>query len=175
MRPLASTICRRALGPLAVALLLLGVTAGCGGGEQNDAQQEQPPPLPSGELAVEDPWVRPASSGGTSALYMTLANGLDTADTLLSVRAPIVGSSEVHASSDSAGTASMTPIGPLPVPSKTRVTLAPGSTHVMLMDLGQPLRQGESVVLSLDFAEAGLRRIRAPIQAQPPSDGDPSM
>jgi len=151
------------------ALLLL---AGCGGGSDSaDADQQQAgPELPTGELKVHDPWVRPSPAGGNSALYVTLLNGTNAADTLVDVTAPIIDSIQVHQTTDSAGTTKMTPMGTsVPIAPKSRVALAPGGTHVMLMNLNQPLTAGESVVLNLDFAQSGLRRIRAPIQNQPPT------
>lgn len=155
-----------------VAAALLGLSACGGGGDAEPAQPAEAPPLPDGELTVENPWVRPAQSGGNSALYLTVANGTASADTLLSAEAPIVGTSSIHTSAeDSAGTVKMEPVGPLPIPAQTRVTLEPGGTHVMLMNLSQPLTQGEAVVLNLEFAKSGLRRIRAPIQNTAPESG----
>lgn len=157
---------------LAFCLTLLLVAVGCGGGggEGTDTPPTDEASLPANELAVDNPWVRPAEPGGNSALYLTLANGLSTADTLVSVQAPIIGDYSFHESVDSAGTTQMRSIGPISIAPKTRVTLEPGGRHVMLENLSQPLREGETVLLNVEFARAGLRSLRATISNTPPED-----
>jgi len=152
---------------LTLVLVLLG---GCGGGEPSqESAASSEPSLPEGELALENIWVRPVETGGNTSLYMSLANGQSTPDTLVSVAAPIVDSVAIHTTVDTAGTTSMQHTGPLPIPAETRVALEPGGTHVMLMNLRQPLRDGETIVMNVDFAEAGLRRVRASITNTPPT------
>ena len=43
----------------------------------------------------------------------------------------------------------------LPIPAGETVTLMPGGYHVMLMDLKRPLKQGETVTVTLRFEKAG--------------------
>jgi len=146
---------------LCVALLL---GAGCQSGSQDEQEASGSPPLPDDELAIENPWAQPASAGSTSALYMTIANGRQGADTLVEASAPIIDSSEVHRIT-AADTSSR---NGLPVPARTRVTLAPGSTHVKLVNLGQPLDENSTLILNLEFAQSGLQRVRVPVQSSPP-------
>ena len=169
---------RRSLWTLALAALLGVAVAftGCGGDDSAEsASQSDSPSLPSSELEIEDPWARPAPSGGNSAMYMTLANGQDTADTLASVTLPIADRVEVHESYQKEdGTSGMRPIDTLAVAPKSRLKLEPGGRHVMLIGLSQPLEAGSQIVLNVEFAQAGLKRLRVPIQNQPPSDsGEP--
>jgi len=159
----------RVVAPLGLALALV-VLGGCGGGESSpESTATSEPSLPEGELALETIWVRPAETGGNTSLYMALANGQSTPDTLVSVEAPIIDSVAIHTTVDTAGTTSMQHTGPLPIPANSRVALEPGGTHVMLMNVQQPLRDGETIVLNVDFAEAGLRRVRAAITNTPPT------
>lgn len=153
-------------------LVLLGcliLLAGCQSqSSQSDNQQQEPPPLPDNELAVENPWVEPAPSGSTSALYMTIANGRQSPDTLLRVRAPIVGNSSVYAPpSDPAST--LEEMRTLAIPGRTRMALQPESTHVKLLDLGQSLDAGSTPILNLEFAQSGLQRVRVPVRTSPPN------
>lgn len=144
-----------------IAALLLGT--GCQSGSTEEGQQSSgPPPLPEDELAIENPWVQAAPAGSTSTLYMTVANGTQSADTLTEASAPIIGSWEVRRGGN--GETS------LAIPSRTRVRLQPDSTHVRLSDLGQSLDEGNTVVLNLQFAESGLQRVRVPVRTSPPSD-----
>lgn len=170
---------RRSLWTFAMAALLgvAVVLTGCGGDDAAESTaQSDSPSLPSGELEVEDPWARPAPSGGNSALYMTLANGQDTPDTLSSVTLPIADRVEVHESYQKEdGTSGMRPVDTLAVAPKSRLALEPGGRHVMLIGLSQPLEAGSQIVLNVEFAQAGLKRLRVPIQNQPPSDSGDSM
>jgi len=150
---------------LFAGLLLL---AGCQSqSSQSQNQQQAPPPLPEDELAIENPWVEPAPSGSTSALYMTIANGREHPDTLLRVRAPIVGRSSVYAPpSDTAS--SLAQRSTLAIAGRTRLALQPGSTHIKLGNLGQALDAGSTPILNLEFAQSGLQRVRVPVRPSPP-------
>lgn len=150
---------RSGFGVLVLALLLV---TGC----QTDSSQEQdtsPPPLPDNEIAIEDPWVRPAPAGSTSALYMTIANGRQTPDTLLEVNAPIIDSSAVRSGNTVMGDG-------LPVPARSRTTLAPESTHVQLANLGQSLDENDSVILNVGFAQSDRQRMQVPVRTSPPTE-----
>jgi copper(I)-binding protein len=141
---------------LCAALLLV---VGC----QSESTQQQktgPPPLPDDEVAIENPWVQPAPAGSTSALYMSVANGRQDADTLLEASAPIIDSSGVYRAEGMTNR--------LPIPARTRVTLKPGSTHVRLVNLGQSLDENSNVILNLEFAQSGLQRVRVPVRTSPP-------
>ena len=155
---LRSLHARSLLGALSAVALLL---AGCQSQSSQD-QQTGPPPLPDNELAIEDPWVRPAPAGSTTALSMTIANGRQGPDTLLRARAPIIDSSEVRRGAER--------MAPLAIPARTRMTLAPDSTHVRLVNLGQSLEENSTLILNLEFAQSGLQRIQAPIQGSAPTD-----
>jgi len=156
---LHSTHARSGFGFLVLMLLLVG---GC----QTESSQEQnpgPPPLPDNEIAIEDPWARPAPAGSTSVLSMTIANGRQTPDTLLEVSAPIIDSSEVYAANTALGEG-------LPIPARSRVTLKPESTHVRLANLGQSLDENGSIILNVGFAQSDRQRMQVPVQTSPPSE-----
>jgi copper(I)-binding protein len=140
------------------------LVAGCQSESTQEQQETGPPPLPDDELAIENPWVQPAPAGSTSALYMTIANGRQGADTLLEASAPIIDSSEVH-SVTATGTRKTSM---LPISARSRVILKPGSTHVKLVNLGQSLDENSNVILNLEFAQSGLQRVRVPVQTSPP-------
>ncbi|MFB6248077.1 MAG: copper chaperone PCu(A)C [Salinibacter sp.] len=155
---------RSLIGILSAAALLL-TAAGCQSQSSQD-QETGPPPLPDNEIAIEDPWVRPAPAGSTTTLSMTIANGRQGPDTLLEARAPIVDSSAVRrASADGSGT-----MGFLPIPARTRTTLAPDTAHIRLLSLGQSLDENSTLILNLEFAQSGLQRVQVPVQRSAPTD-----
>lgn len=125
-------------------------------------------PLPEGELVLEEPWARPASAGGTSAVYFRVANGTTSADTLVEVRTPAADSVAIHETVQQGDTTRMQPAGSLAVPAEQRMALEPGSSHVMLMNLSQPLSAGDNVIIDVEFASEGLQRINVPVRERAP-------
>ena len=156
------------VGAVCFALSLLALSLiGCGGGEEGDADRTAPSTPRT--LEVERPWVRPAPEGGNSALYLRLVNGTSIADTLLGASfgpAQVVEIHESFATDD--GTAGMRQIGPVSVAPKSRIALEPGGKHVMLIGLNEPLMADSTVSIDLQFANAGLRRVQAPVRNRPP-------
>jgi copper(I)-binding protein len=53
----------------------------------------------------------------------------------------------------------MRPISKVDIPAGQPVSLKPGGEHIMLMGLSQPLREGQSFPLTLDFEKAGPRTV----------------
>jgi copper(I)-binding protein len=114
-------------------------------------------------IAVSDVWVRPAAAGQpTSAVYFTICNAGDAADSLVSVSSPVANMVEVHRTSrDQEGIVSMAPAGDLELPPGVAVALEPAGTHVMLMDLTAPIEAGGSVRLTLHFERSKPLSVKA--------------
>ena len=49
------------------------------------------------------------------------------------------------------------------IPPGEEVRLEPGGTHIMLMQLRQPLKEGDSIPITFIFGEAGEITVTAPI------------
>ena len=58
----------------------------------------------------------------------------------------------------------MRPITGLDIPAGQPVTLQPGGDHLMLMGLNQPLHEGQSFPLTLDFEKAGPRTVTVTVE-----------
>ncbi|MEZ5933106.1 MAG: copper chaperone PCu(A)C [Alphaproteobacteria bacterium] len=117
-----------------------------------------------GDIEVDTPWAR--ASVGTSrpaAAYLTIRNAGDRADRLLAVESPLAGHVMVHASTQQDGIMKMTPLDVLDLPAQGEVNLAPGGTHIMLMDLQQPLEEGRELPLRLILERAGVIEVSARI------------
>jgi periplasmic copper chaperone A len=63
------------------------------------------------------------------------------------------------------GVMKMRPAGPLEIPPGEEVRLDPGGMHIMLMQLRQPLKEGESIPITFTFGEAGEITVNAPISS----------
>jgi periplasmic copper chaperone A len=58
----------------------------------------------------------------------------------------------------------MRPLATIDIPAGQTVTLSPGGMHIMLLDLAQPLREGQSFPLTLSFDHAGARQVTVAIE-----------
>jgi copper(I)-binding protein len=115
------------------------------------------------EVSVEGAWARATVPGQTgSAAYFTIRNA-GGADKLLSVTTPSADAS-LHSTSMDNGVMRMRPVQALDVPAKSAVELRPGGTHVMLMELKQPLQAGAMLELDLTFERSGERKVTADVR-----------
>jgi periplasmic copper chaperone A len=99
-------------------------------------------------------WSRAAMAGHEGVVYRTIT-GTGTQDTLTGVTTPVAAKAELHQSVDDHGVIKMRPVVALRIEPGKPVTLAPGGYHIMLMDLKQPLKRGDSFPVTLSFAKAG--------------------
>jgi|AntRauTorckE6833_2_1112554.scaffolds.fasta_scaffold00407_17 copper(I)-binding protein len=119
--------------------------------EQKSAESES-------DVTIEDMgnWVRPASSGGTSAAYFRYTNSLDNADTLKAVNSEVAGLTQVHEAYETEeGMMGMREQKEVIVASGEEIFFKQGGLHIMLMSLGRDLKEGDSVRVDLEFARAG--------------------
>lgn len=120
------------------------------------------------QVAVADAWVRGtvAAQKATGA-FMNLTSPADSA--LVSASSPVAGLVEVHEMAMDGGVMKMRAIPQLALPAGKTVSLKPGGYHVMLMDLKGPLKEGETVPITLTFAGKDGKRttqeIKVPVRA----------
>jgi periplasmic copper chaperone A len=111
----------------------------------------------AGDLVITQAWSR-ATPGGAKigGAYLTIENKGSTPDRLIGGSGNIAGKIEVHEMALNNGVMTMRPLdkGLAIEPGKT-VKLAPGGYHLMMFDLKSPLKQGDSVPITLEFEKAG--------------------
>src|SRR5882724_2482444 len=132
--------------------------------------------IKAGDLVISQAWSR-ATPGGAKIAggYLTIENKGAAPDRLIGGSGDIAGKVEVHEMAVNNGVMTMRPLdkGLAIEPGKT-VKLAPGGYHLMLMDLKNPLKQGEKVPLTLEFEKAGKVALSFDVQgvgAQAPAGG----
>lgn len=105
------------------------------------------------DVRIEDAWVRalPPVKKLTAA-YLSVVNDGDSAVAVVGGRADIAGSVEIHRTREVDGLMRMEPITGLAVAAGERVDLAPGGTHLMLLDLTFMPQPGDTVELCLRLA-----------------------
>ncbi len=105
-------------------------------------------------IQIENAWSRVAMAGRTGVVYLTITD-TGAPDKLLAVASPIATKADLHESFSDNGVAKMRDVAALPVQAGKPVTLSPGGYHIMLMGLKQPLQQGDTFPVTLNFEKAG--------------------
>ena len=116
-------------------------------------------------VTVSAAWARATPPGmAVAAVYLTLAGG-SQADRLVGAETPRAGMAQIHVVSEADGMARMRQTEGVDVPAHKSVALAPQGTHIMLMDLPQPLVAGERFPLTLQFEQAGTLSVSVEVRA----------
>lgn len=137
---------------------LLVAVAACGGETQVESSE------PVTELSVRNAWARAADSGAMTAVYFTLANDAELADTLVAVSSPDAASTAMHVSTQRDGMMHMSPVTSLPVPATDSVSFRPLGAHVMLTGVVRPLAAGDTVMVTLSFVSGATSTVRAGVR-----------
>ena len=121
-------------------------------------------------LYIRDAWSRESMMVDLAgAAYMTIHNNTDDDDALISVSSPAAGVTEIHESSmDEDGAMAMMHVEEIPIPAHADTELKPGGFHVMLIDLVEPLAEGDDVELTLEFAVADPQTVIVPVHGMAP-------
>ena len=99
-----------------------------------------------------------------TALYLSLHNTGETADALVGARSAVARAVELHESRMEGYIMRMRPVSRLPLPAGGQVTLKPGGFHIMLIDLQQDLKPGDTVTVELRFEQSTPITITAPVR-----------
>ena len=121
----------------------------------------QPATYATANVAVAEPFSRPAAQGGNGAGFFTLSNNNTGPDTLLHVESPVALRVELHETSTEGGVMRMRELKDgLKLKAGETVDFKPGGKHVMFLGLVRPLAVGDKIPATLVFERAG----RAPIE-----------
>ena len=100
------------------------------------------------QVTVSQPWVRGTVQGQkASGAFMQLKSAEGA--TLVAAQSPVAGVVEIHEMRMESNVMRMRAIPKLELPAGQTVELKPGGYHVMLMDLKQPLKKGDTVPITL--------------------------
>lgn len=120
----------------------------------------------AGSIEIGHPWSR-ATPGGASVAggYLVLKNTGTAPDRLVAVASPAAGRVEIHEMAMKDGVMTMRPLPDgIVIPPGGTVELKPGSFHLMLVGLKQPLKEGEMVDGTLTFEKAGSVPVQFKVQ-----------
>jgi periplasmic copper chaperone A len=126
------------------------------------------------DIVVEQAWTRATVPGATEAAgYLTIRNTGSEERTLLRLTSPITDRVTLHQSAiDSQGMARMWPVAKLELKPGQSVTFDPNGKHLMISNLTQPLRVGDTVPVTFQF-DKGEAPVTALLQVRPLVDEAP--
>ena len=148
------------MGRVVAVVMLLG--SSCGG---DDAQPAVAAAV--GQISISDAWARPTPGEGTNtAIYLTVSNDGDDADTLMAADGAACGVTELHMTTIEDDVMRMTPLTDgILIPARSSVTLGPGGLHVMCIGVTDALVEGAATEVTLDFASAGEVTVVADVRS----------
>ncbi|HEY9310977.1 copper chaperone PCu(A)C [Williamsia sp.] len=164
----------RTAGMLTAATLCGAFLAGCGGDDSQGTQADS--------IVYSDQWVKAAESGMTAA-FGELANTGDADVNLVAISSPITGRMEIHemATGETGSMVMREKQGGLIIPANGSHSLEPGGDHLMFMDIIAPLTAGQTIDLTLQFADGSQQDVQAQVRDfsgneenyDPGTDGSP--
>lgn len=122
--------------------------------------------LPGKGVMIIDPWSRPAPPVAVNgAAYVSFHNMGPEQDRLISARSNIADRIEIHDHIMENGLVKMRHIEDgISLKSGEKIELKPGGMHLMLLGLQEPLVEGASFQIILQFEQAGEKLIDVPIR-----------
>jgi copper(I)-binding protein len=149
-----------------VGATVLGMSAGPGTTlAQSPKPEAAKPDAKDAVVTIVMPWARATPGGakvGAAFLEIQAKPGFD--DKLTSASSPAADVVELHDHVSDGGVMRMRKVEAIPLPGGKSVTLKPGGLHIMLIDLKAPLKEGDTIDLTLKFEKAGSLPVKVPVQ-----------
>jgi copper(I)-binding protein len=116
------------------------------------------------QTTATDPWVRgTVATQKATGMFVQLTSA--QGGKLVSGSSPVAGRVEIHEMAVVDGVMRMREISALELPAGKAVELKPGSYHLMLMDLKQPMKAGDIVPVTLVIEGADKKRETVELKA----------
>jgi len=138
-----------------------------------------------GKLSIEDPWTRPALIDGNGAAYVVIENNTGSDEILLGALTEAAEVVELHdvvmkdvsemegegmpdSGEMAEGNMAMQMVKQefVQIHAGETVTFEPGGLHVMMIGMQDNLIQGDSIMLTLIFQNAGEVTIEVPVESR---------
>jgi copper(I)-binding protein len=192
MRTSTSMFRRAAAASLTIGALSFSLVA-CGDDDATSEGTKTSTQSTVGQLGIIGQWARASAEGATNgAVYFTIVPASDDTLTGASVPATVAARTEIHETmmmggsdttmpmgsettmgmgSDTTmggGGMQMSPVESIALTGGQDFVLEPGGFHVMLFDLVNPLKVGDTITVTLTFTNAGPIAIDVPVLDEAP-------
>lgn len=115
-------------------------------------------------VTVQDPYVRLSPPGApATGAFMVLKNGGDKDVKVVKADNPVSKITEMHNHINDGGVMKMRPVPAIEIKAKGETVLKPGSLHIMLIDLKSPMKEGDSVPITLSFEDGSSKTVEAKV------------
>lgn len=115
-------------------------------------------------ISVDFPWARPTIEGkDITAVYMLLTNNGQADAFLKGARSPDAARIELHETVVSGSVVSMKAVPQLDLEPGVPTALEQGGLHLMVMGLKHPLKDGDTLKVTLDFGAGGTVDVDVPV------------
>lgn len=120
-------------------------------------------------IGVVDPYVRMAPPGAmATGAFMVLKNAGDKDVKLVKAGSSASKVTELHTHINEGGVMKMRPVPAIDIKAKGEAVLQPGGLHVMLIDLKEPMKEGDKVAITLQFDDGSSKQVDAPVKKPMP-------
>ena len=119
-----------------------------------------------GSLEIRDAWVRESiGPAKTAAGYLELHNGGQEAVTVTGISSESAERAQLHKTVRDGDVIRMRPLESITIAPGKTVPLLPGGMHIMFMGVGEPLRPGMEVDLTLTLSNGRAGHLKVPVRA----------
>ena len=117
------------------------------------------------DIRVSNAWINEAPPGvSIMGGYLSITNNTSHALVLTGVTSPCFEKIEFHVTEIKDGVSAMRRLESIPIPAGSDFSFTPGHYHLMLMNQTRLLAAGDSVPLTLHFAEGGPLQVMAEVR-----------
>ena len=116
------------------------------------------------QVSIDQPWMRATPPGAKVAGgFMTVTNKGSTPDRLVGAASPVAERVELHVHVHESGMMKMKQVAGFDVPANGKFVLKPGGGHLMFIDIKRPIKEGETIPVTLKFEKAGEVKVEYPV------------
>jgi copper(I)-binding protein len=123
----------------------------------------------SATIQVTDAWIRWLPGSLPSGGYLTVTNAGDHAVSLIAASCADYGSVSLHRSRQQGGVASMIPVNALTIPAHSTLAFEAQGYHLMLEQAKQPIKPGDRITITLQFASGPAIPVQFEVRAPAPA------
>ncbi|HXF83761.1 MAG TPA: copper chaperone PCu(A)C [Anaerolineales bacterium] len=102
-------------------------------------------------IEAHQAWMRPVAKGENGAVYLILHNHSSEAEELIGASSEVAEAAEIHESIMEGDVMQMTRRESVLLEPSAEVKFEPGGLHIMLINLKQDLKTGDSIEVTLHF------------------------